>query len=365
MKNYSFFKLICLAAIFLWGCNNDPIPTPEQFDHEVLILQNNSLTKAHLEDGEFAGPIFDLDVAPNNDILVADVGSGISNKYGANLISLPGVSAISPVGTGNLWALTGPSGDATTDAGQAIYRVRKGRTEMVANLFAFEQENNPAGGHVESNPYAVFATNSNTAIVADAAGNDLLRVNNKGDIEVVAVFPNELVSTESLKTLAGCPGPADFCNLPAMIPAEPVPTSVVMGPDGYYYVGELKGFPAPQGESNIWRIAADATGAMCGSSPDCMKAFDGGFTSIIDLAFDDNGTLYVAELDEQGWFAVEVFGIVTGGNIKACDTQTMECETIASGIPLLTAISFDKDGKLWATQNALIPNMAQVIEINQ
>ena len=363
MRNYSFFKITCLATIFLLGCNNEPVPTPEQFDHEITEFQLNSTTKANHEDGEFSGPLFDLAVAPNNDLWVADVGSGISNTYGKSLFSLPGITSIAPIGTGTMWATTGPSGPPTTDAGQAIYRLGKGRTEMVANLFSFEEEFNPDGADVDSNPYSVVAKNSNSAIVADAGANDLLRVDNKGNIELVAVFPYEMVSTENIKNLIGCPNPADLCNLPDMLPAQAVPTSVVQGPDGYYYVGELKGFPAPTGESNIWRVAADATGAMCGSSPDCMKAFDGGFTSIIDLTFDDDGTLYVAELDEQSWFAVEALGIVTGGNIKACNTQTMECETIATGIPMLTAITFDKDGKLWATQDALIPNMARVIEI--
>ena len=147
-----------------------------------------------------------------------------------------------------------------------------------------------------------------------------------------------------------------------MMPAQAVPTTVVIGPDKYYYVGELKGFPAPIGESNIWRISPDAAGAMCGSSPDCVKLFDGGFTSIMDMAFDKNGILYVAEMDVKSWFAVEA-GVGGGGRIQACDPQTLNCEVIASGIPMLTAITFDKKGKLWATRNALIPGLAEVIEI--
>ncbi|MEX2251019.1 MAG: hypothetical protein WD895_02970 [Acidimicrobiia bacterium] len=43
-----------------------------------------------------------------------------------------------------------------------------------------------------------------------------------------------------------------------------------------------------------------------------MKVFDGGFTSVIDLAF-YKGRLYVAEFDEQGWAAVEIFQTGVGG----------------------------------------------------
>lgn len=347
----------------LGGCSDEPVPDQIQLEHSKSILHNQDFLKAHSEaGGEFSGPIFDLALTPDNQILVADAGAGISSISGADLYTLPGVTSIAPIGTGTMWAITGPTGDPLTDAGQAIYRVGKGRTQMVANLFAFESEFNPDGANVESNPYSVYAENSNSAVVTDAAGNDLLRIDNKGNIDLMAIFPDELVSTDNIKSLVGCPNPADICSLPPMLPAQAVPTSVVKGPDGYYYVGELKGFPAPIGESNIWKVSADASGAMCGSSPDCMKAFDGGFTSILDLAFDENGMLYVAELDAKSWFAVEI-GAGAGGTIKACNPQTMQCEVIASGIPMLTAISFDKDGKLWATQDALIPNMARVIEI--
>jgi hypothetical protein len=125
-----------------------------------------------------------------------------------------------------------------------------------------------------------------TALVADAAANDLLRVDTEGTVDVLAVFPNALASTANIKSLVGCPaGPPNICNLPPQIPAQPVPTSIAIGPDGWYYVGELKGFPAPTGASRIWRVAPWASWADCGNSDDCQVVFDGGFTSIIDLAF--------------------------------------------------------------------------------
>ncbi|HSR42205.1 MAG TPA: ScyD/ScyE family protein [Longimicrobiales bacterium] len=151
---------------------------------------------------------------------------------------------------------------------------------------------------------------------------------------------------------------------PPMLPADPVPTSVAVGPDGHYYVGELKGFPAPAGESNIWRVSPGASWAACGSSPDCVKVFDDGFTSIIDLAFDADGHLLVAELDEASWLAVEVLGIVGGGTVNRCDTGTLTCGELATGIPILTAITVGRDGVVWATRNALIPGLASVVGLD-
>jgi hypothetical protein len=80
-----------------------------------------------------------------------------------------------------------------------------------------------------------------------------------------------------------------------------------------------------------------------------VKLLDGGFTSIIDLAFGPDGRLYVAELDEVSWVAVEITHNPIGGTINACDLGSATCESVASGIPELTAISFGKDGSLWAT----------------
>ncbi len=373
------------GVAFITSCSDtdlNPPDTPSVSDQSLSFHQYNphsilsrvgvskNGTTYHLKNGPaadnngFASPLFGLATAPNGDILVADAGSGVSTLQGTD-ISLPGVTDISPLGRGSLWASTGAGADPTMDTGQALYRLSQGKSDMVVNLFAFEQANDP-DGNVDSNPFDVQSLGGHVALVADAGGNDLLRINNQGEVEVLAIFPNELVSTENIKNLFDCPdGPPNFCGLPDMIPAQAVPTSIAVGPDGYYYVGELKGFPAPAGASNIWRVSPNASFAMCGSSPDCIKVFEGGFTSIIDLAFDENGMLHVAELDEGSWFAVEFLdpSTLAGGTINACDVNSQICTEVATGIPILTAITFGKDGKLWATQNALIPGLAEVIEV--
>jgi len=84
--------------------------------------------------------------------------------------------------------------------------------------------------------------------VADAGGNDLLIVDNSGTIDWIATLPVEIVSTDNIKNLVGCPaGPPNICNLPAAIPAQPVATSVAIGPDGAYYIGRAQGLPRTDG----------------------------------------------------------------------------------------------------------------------
>jgi hypothetical protein len=310
------------------------------------------------------GPLFGLATAPDGDVLVADTGAGVVNDdTGALMQSIPGVTDIAPIGKGSWWVTRTGAGVGDTDSGQALLRASKGKVRVIANLFQFEQANNPHPATLQSNPFDVHALGGDTAIVADAAGNDLLRVDDEGDVHVLAIFPTRLASLVSLKAALGCPAALPPCGLPDMFPAEAVPTSIAVGPDGYYYVGELRGFPGPLNQSRIWRVAPWAHWADCGVSPDCTVAFDGGFTSIIDLAWGPDGLLYVVEFDENAWFAAEVLGIKAGGTVSACDVDSLTCVEVATGISYITAITFGKRGELYATQDAIIPPLASVIEI--
>jgi hypothetical protein len=243
---------------------------------------------------EFATPIFGVATAPDGSLLVADAGAGIVElRHGiGNLIAeLPGVTDVAPIGRGDMFAIRGGGPGQTTGA---LFRVGRGSSTLIADLYQFEADNNPHPVAVDSNPFDVEVLNGGAALVADAGGNDLLIVDQKGTVDWIAVFPNEPVSTADIKSLAGCPTPApalaSVCGLPPMMSAQPVSTSVAIGPDGAYYVGELKGFPAPRGRSRVWRIEPGTRHADCASSPACSIVATG-FTSIVDLNFGPDGTL--------------------------------------------------------------------------
>jgi hypothetical protein len=86
-------------------------------------------------------------------------------------------------------------------------------------------------------------------------------------------------------------------------PAESVPTAVAIGPDGARYVSELKGFPFVKGTSRIWRIEPGTKSATCDPlhpDTDPCTTYATGFTTVIDLAFGRDGTMYVLEIAKEG-----------------------------------------------------------------
>jgi hypothetical protein len=152
----------------------------------------------------------------------------------------------------------------------------------------------------ESNPYGLTALPSNDVLFSDAAANDVVRVTPEGDATTVARFDLEDVATDHL--------PEDFGEFPPTITAEAVPTSVTIGPDGWAYVGELKGFPFRPGTSHVWRVDPYGEDAWCSvrePDPSCT-VYRSGLTAIHDIAFNpNNGRLYVYELAADGVLAYE------------------------------------------------------------
>lgn len=171
-----------------------------------------------------------------------------------------------------------------------------------------------------SNPFGVEALRDGTVLVSDAANNDLLRVYSNGSIETVARLKPRVVRMPKGLPKKG----ADGKPLPkagSKVPSEAVATSVTVGADGYWYVGELRGFPATPGTSQVWRIKPGSVGAVCDPAKpynrSCSRYADG-LTSIVDLAADDRGNIYALELSKLSWLAMEmkVKGSEIGGLFK-------------------------------------------------
>ena len=316
----------------------------------------------------FRSPLFGLTAAPGGRLLVADAGAGPTEvRRGVRRLvaPLPGVTDVIAAGDGDLLATTG---GGPPPGAQSLYRIsHDGRVARVANLLAFEQTVNPDGDEIDSNPFDLERRRGGKALVADAAGNSILVVDRQGRVDWVATLPERLVSTRWLKRAVGCPDaddPADapLCALPARMSADPVPTTVAVGPDGAIYVGELRGFPATPGTSRVWRIRPGARHVRCGSSPAC-RVVARGFTSIIDIAFGRNGKAYVVELDERSWLALES-GMGVGGTVNACRPHRHEwrCSAKARELPIPTAVAVRRN-RIFVTLFSLVPGRAQVARL--
>ena len=156
---------------------------------------------------------------------------------------------------------------------------------------------NTNGAPEESNPFGVALLSDGSVLVSDAAANDLLRVYRNGKIVTVARLKPRVVAVPDEL-------PDTFPPAGTMMPSEAVATSVTVGADGYYYVGELRGVPATPGKSQVWRIKPDSVNAVCDPEAprrgNCQRYADG-FTSIVALGAGDDGSIYVVELVKQSW----------------------------------------------------------------
>lgn len=298
-------------------------------------------TAAQADPSFYEADLFGIATGPGNSLFVADAGQGIVDAdTGSTLAPLPGMNDVAPIGRGEALAV------GHSASGTGLYRVSNGRTAFIADTAAYEATEDPAGDGVDegSNPFDLARLNGGKTLIADAAGNSLLVSDEKGRLDWVASFP--------VKIGVACSPWGPCVNGTVPFPVQPVPTSVVVGPDGAYYVGELTGFPGTPGFSNVWRIAPGSRHVRCGTDPGCTLVLDG-LTSIIDLAFGPDGRLNMAQLDDASWFAMEI-GLGVGGSVRACTLATGSCQIIADDVPRLTSIAY-RGGTLWGAVWAVLP----------
>jgi hypothetical protein len=208
-----------------------------------------------------------------------------------------------------------------------------GGRKIVADPLAYEIANHPDGTQRgQSDPYDVLVE-PGAVILVDAAANDVLRVSPNGSISLLAVFFQRLVPDPS----GGPP-----------IEMDSVPTSVVAGPDGALYVGELTGYPFPVGGARIYRLTP-------GQPP---QIYADGFTNIIDLAFDHDGSLLVLEIAKNSLLSTDPTGALI--RLKPDGTR----QTIASdGLNLPTGLHVGEDGALYLSNCGVCAGTGQVIRI--
>jgi hypothetical protein len=279
-------------------------------------LRSSGPTVRVLNDGVIAP--FQLAVH-DDDVYVADGGTSLVSRLHHGALSTvaqgpqPGeVAGVALTRNGRTVAYT--SSDGTTHE-TALTILRKGRSPVTADLSGYEAKKNPDGhrsygiknpsqcvvdafaklggppasykGIVDSHPYSVTSLKDDSWAVADAAGNDILKVSSTGKVSLVAVLPSQpLKITQEIARSQNLPD----CVVGLTYRFEPVPTDVEVGRDGWLYVSTLPGGPEDP--------SLGARGKVYKVNPwsGRVKEVAHGFSGATNLAIDKWGRIYVAEL---------------------------------------------------------------------
>lgn len=386
MKSYHLAPYLCFALLLLTtACVESP--TAMNASSEEVRAEHpggGASLSLHGAMPALEGPFslspasFDVAATPDGGLLVGQNNTVMEIRRGeirqvAELSIPAAVNGLAARGVGNFFA-TAAGLDLAVGAG--VWHVSRGGARLVGDIEAFEIANDPdafegpqwknqaceedpAQGFSagpQSNPYHVVVGPGGSAIVGDAAGNTVLEVGTDGHVDWVAVLTPPVDENGDYRFLKTAESDSEIdCFV------QPVATSVDIGPDDAFYVGELTGAPGVPGWSRVWRVAPGSMHAVC-PSDECEMVVDG-MTSIIDLAFGPDDMLYVAEYDENGWLAVVTGGELAGGTVNRCDVLgSGVCEPVAEGLSLPSAITFDKRGNLWLLESNIIAPVVRMLE---
>ena len=200
---------------------------------------------------------------------------------------------------------------------------------------------------IDGNIYAVLALQGKR-IVFNAGLNKMHKVNASGHTSTLALFPARLVDAPP------------FLGLPpgTKISMDSVPTTVTLGPDSAIYVGELTGFPFLPGEARIYRIPH-------GHNPaDPPPVYLVGFSHIIDIAFDEDGNLYVLEMAAE-----TLLDVFSGANLSTGDLVRVGTdgsrEILVSGLTTPSGIALDPDGgSIYISNCGVCVGSGEVLRLN-
>jgi hypothetical protein len=130
---------------------------------------------------------------------------------------------------------------------------------------------------------------------------------------------------------------------------QSVPTTVVEGPDGSLFVGELTGFPFPVGGARVYQVPAN------GGTPVVLAE---GFTNIIDIALDGTGGGYVLEHDADG-----LLGPGTAGRLVHVSATGAQTVLTNANLTKPGGITVGPDGALYITNMSTSAGGGEVVRL--
>ncbi|HVS07819.1 MAG TPA: ScyD/ScyE family protein [Candidatus Dormibacteraeota bacterium] len=238
---------------------------------------------------------------------------------------------------GRLVALISGAGCSHGLAGTAneVLRVSDGKTRRLANLSAFlaanpvaNPDDNPATGDFEPDgTWYSFVAVGRTLYATEPNHQEIDRISANGHVSRVVDFSRFF------------PGNIDWRG----------PTGITYR-DGWLYVGTLTPFPINPGKAQVFKVNP-RTGDF--------TVFADGLSTILGLSFDENGALYVLEMNDAP-------GFPSPGNGKVIRISGGSRTVIVSGLSLPTGMAFGPDHNLYVSVNGLgfPPGAGQIMKIS-
>lgn len=311
------------------GGNGNCLPSPEEGQPPRCYGETGALTRVDPQG-----------IAPLKRVItglpsMAGPG-GFATTSGPVDVDFFGMNAYIVMGWGGDPALRASAGPKGRLFGQVLWALPNGRYFPAGDIAAHEAHANPDGTDIDSNPYGILAQ-PGRRLVADAGG-------------------NSIVSSGVLDWLFGHRFTRTFAVLPrTAADLDAVATTVVEGPDGYIYAGQLTGAPFFRGAASIYRIPP------FGGTP---EPYVTGLTAVVDMAFDRRGTLYIVEIASglvPGPGADP--GVGVGRLLRKRKGHPVEV-VLDQGLTFPAGIAIAHDGTLYMTNFGIFPGGGEVLKIS-
>ncbi len=213
------------------------------------------------------------------------------------------------------------------------FNLRTKKFTSIGDLARHEAKANPVN-EPNSDPTGIVKAGKAGWMVTDSGGNDLVSVKN-GKVKTVAPFYNRMGTSP----VTG----------PDPVPYESVPTDVVKGPDGAFYVSELTGFPFIPGAARIWRVVPGQTPTVWAT----------GLTNVTSLAFQGK-KLYAVQIADLG--LTDAGGPVGSLRRVFPDASGRASKVIAGGLFAPYGVAFHH-GAAYVSLGAVAPTGGSVIKV--
>ncbi|MGA8042789.1 MAG: ScyD/ScyE family protein [Terracidiphilus sp.] len=275
--------------------------------------------------GGYTSRISKIDAQGNRTTVIDGLPSSQTSPNQGNLIS--GVADVKFIGN-TLYAITAGSGcshglDGTTNG---IFKVNADNTwTMIADLSAYQKAHpvavpEPDDFEPDGTWYSMVAVRGALYAVEPNHG-ELDKISTDGTIQRIA----DISATQG----------------------HIVPTAVAY--HGNFYVGNLHTFPIEEGSSKILKITPSGQ----------VQTVVTGLTTVLGVAFDHDGYMYILENTTGNLFPTPF----TGKVLRVVDGNL---EEIATGLFLPTAMTFGPDGALYVSNVGFGPppiGLGQIVRI--